>query len=307
MALVGRGRRPCRAPTAAAFWVAGARILTTSSSVSGDGREVAPTNPVTPGRVADRAPRLVVEIHPDQDVAREDLALHLLALAVLDLDDLFGRHLDLEDVVLHVQGLDAALEVGLHLVLVAGVGVHDVPVAELGAQLACAAPRPGPRPRRRLAGSSARLVGLGRRRASRLGQLLARSRAPSTSRSPSSAASPSAAVSSALVQPSGGGQVGRTVGADSAALAGGRAVEAPRRRRAPTAGRAPPSSAADGVELGHSRLLPAQSHRLGSVVVGGGSSATAQPNTSSTSLANPTSSPATIATMITTNTMTTPV
>ena len=86
--------------------------------------------------VAHRAPRLVVEVHPHQDVAGEDLALHLLALAVLDLDDLFGRHLDLEDVVLHVERRDAALEVGLHLVLVAGVGVHDVPVADGGAQRA---------------------------------------------------------------------------------------------------------------------------------------------------------------------------
>ena len=49
--------------------------------------------------------------------------------------DLCGGHLDLEDVVLHVQGLDAALEVGLHLVLVAGVGVHHVPVAGQQPQL----------------------------------------------------------------------------------------------------------------------------------------------------------------------------
>src|SRR4029453_7787135 len=38
-------------------------------------------------------------------------------------------HLDLIDVVLDVQRLDARLEVGLHLVLVARVGVDDVPVA----------------------------------------------------------------------------------------------------------------------------------------------------------------------------------
>src|SRR3712207_3372450 len=37
------------AARAAGCWTAGARILTTSSSDSGDGREVAPTNPVTPG------------------------------------------------------------------------------------------------------------------------------------------------------------------------------------------------------------------------------------------------------------------
>src|SRR3954452_1553032 len=79
--------------------------------------------------VADRAPRLVVELHPDQQVAGQHLAVDLRALAVLDLGDLFGGHLDLIDVVLDVQGLDAGLEVGLHLVLVARVGVHDVPVA----------------------------------------------------------------------------------------------------------------------------------------------------------------------------------
>src|SRR5580765_6460791 len=61
--------------------------------------------------VADRSPRVVGQVHPDEDVAREDLALHLLALAVLDLDDLFGRDLDLEDELLHVQRRDPALEV----------------------------------------------------------------------------------------------------------------------------------------------------------------------------------------------------
>jgi hypothetical protein len=81
------------------------------------------------GSVADRAPGLVGQVHPDQDVTGVDLALHLLALAVLDLGDLFGRHLDLEDVLLHVQRLDPGLEVGLDLVLVAGIGVHDVPLA----------------------------------------------------------------------------------------------------------------------------------------------------------------------------------
>ena len=109
--------------------------MSTSSSDSGDGvATVAPTKPVTPGvlRTADQDG--VVELHPDQDVAGQHLALDLLALAVLDLGDLFGRHLDLEDEVLHVQGLDPGLEVGLDLVLVAGVGVHDVPVAGRAAQ-----------------------------------------------------------------------------------------------------------------------------------------------------------------------------
>src|SRR5829696_8539419 len=85
-------------------------------------------------RVADRAPRLVVELHADEEVAGQHLAVDLRALAVLDLGDLFGGHLDLVDVVLDVQRLDPRLEVGLHLVLVAGEGVHDVPVAGGDAQ-----------------------------------------------------------------------------------------------------------------------------------------------------------------------------
>ena len=82
-------------------------------------------------RVADDAPRLVGEVHADQDVAREDGALDELALAVLDLGDLFGRHDDLEDVVLGVERGHPVLEVGLHPLLHAGVGVDDVPVADL--------------------------------------------------------------------------------------------------------------------------------------------------------------------------------
>nr|AHE14892.1 hypothetical protein asmbl_13 [uncultured bacterium] len=90
--------------------------------------------PGDPGGVADRTPGLVVEVHPDEQVPGQLLAVDLGPLAVLDLGDLLGGHLDLEDVVLHVQRLDAGLEVGLHLVLVARVGVDDVPVAELLAE-----------------------------------------------------------------------------------------------------------------------------------------------------------------------------
>src|SRR4051794_2513733 len=82
--------------------------------------------------VLDRRPRLVGEVHADQDVAREDLGLHDLALALLDDGLVLGRDLDLEDVVLHVERGDPGLQVGLHLVLVAGVGVDDVPVARQG-------------------------------------------------------------------------------------------------------------------------------------------------------------------------------
>src|SRR4029077_19070102 len=56
-------------------------------------------------------------------------------LTALDLGHLMHRDLDLEDVVLHVQGLGAALQVALDAVLVAGVGVHHVPVARQLSQL----------------------------------------------------------------------------------------------------------------------------------------------------------------------------
>src|SRR6266511_3627600 len=48
-------------------------------------------------------------------------------------EGVFDLFEDLEDLLLHVHGRDAALEVGLDLVLVARVGVDDVPVA--GAEL----------------------------------------------------------------------------------------------------------------------------------------------------------------------------
>ena len=116
--------------------------------------------------VAHGTPRLVGEVHADQDVAGELVAPDQLALAVLDLDDLLLRDLDLVDEVLHVQRGRAALEVGLHPVLVPGVGVHDVPVARARRAASAGTPRPG-RPAASSAGSaSAVLGGLGRTRPS---------------------------------------------------------------------------------------------------------------------------------------------
>src|SRR3954447_9194239 len=46
------------------------------------------------GGVAHSAPRLVVELHAHQQVAGQHLAVDLRALAVLDLGDLLGGHLD---------------------------------------------------------------------------------------------------------------------------------------------------------------------------------------------------------------------
>ncbi len=113
---------------------AGRASATTSSRVSGDGLVGVADEAGDAGGVADGAPGLVGQVHPDQHVAGELVRADHLALAVLDLDDLLLRDLDLEDVVLHVQRAGAALQVGLHPVLVAGVGVDDVPVAGGAAQ-----------------------------------------------------------------------------------------------------------------------------------------------------------------------------
>src|SRR6266849_4591037 len=79
-------------------------------------------------RVANDEPRLVRHHHAHQDVAGEDSLLHVAALAVLDLDLVLHRDEHLQDLVLHVHGLDPLLEVLLDLLLVAGVRVDDVPL-----------------------------------------------------------------------------------------------------------------------------------------------------------------------------------
>src|SRR2546429_454699 len=85
-------------------------------------------------RVAYTRVRLRGQLHPDQDVPGEHLVLDVEPLAVLDLDLFAGRHLDLEDVLLHVQAADPGLQIGLDLVLVPGVRVDDVPVSRREAQ-----------------------------------------------------------------------------------------------------------------------------------------------------------------------------
>src|SRR5215218_3702962 len=78
-------------------------------------------------RVADDEPGLGVEDHLDQHVARVHLLLDGMPLALADLDLVLHRDEHLEDLVLHAHRLDAVLEVGLDLVLVARVRVDDVP------------------------------------------------------------------------------------------------------------------------------------------------------------------------------------
>jgi hypothetical protein len=81
------------------------------------------------GRVPYDVPGVVVVDHLDQQVAWEHLLLDDLLLAALDLHDVLHGDVDVEDLVLHLHRLDARLEVRLHLVLVAGVGVDHVPLA----------------------------------------------------------------------------------------------------------------------------------------------------------------------------------
>src|SRR5919198_1724847 len=88
-----------------------------------------PHEPGDSGRVPHHVPGVVVQVHTDQEVAREHLARDHLLLAALDLHDVFHGDHDLEDLFLHVHGRDAALEVGFDLVLVSRVGVDDVPVS----------------------------------------------------------------------------------------------------------------------------------------------------------------------------------
>src|SRR5438105_5860678 len=82
-------------------------------------------------RIAHNIPRVVVHGHLDHDVARVNLLLHGAALTVFDLDLFLSGNDHLKDLVLDAHGLDAVLEVGLDLVLVARVRVNHVPLAVL--------------------------------------------------------------------------------------------------------------------------------------------------------------------------------
>src|SRR5918992_576375 len=78
-------------------------------------------------RVLHDRPRLVGHVHVHEHIAGEHPLLGLHLLAVLRLDHLLRRHDDAAEARLLVHRKDAVLEVLLHLVLVARVGVDDVP------------------------------------------------------------------------------------------------------------------------------------------------------------------------------------
>src|SRR4030095_261830 len=84
------------------------------------------------GRRFDDVPGLVVELHVDEDVPGEEHPRRGLLAALNELDDLLGRHQHLAEVLLLAERLDALLERGLRLVLVARVRMHHVPVLRHG-------------------------------------------------------------------------------------------------------------------------------------------------------------------------------
>src|SRR5690606_16546136 len=73
-------------------------------------------------------PGLVVELHLHEHVAGEELPLALAPLTFAHLDDLFGRHEDLAELVLEPVALDSLDQRLPHLVLVVRIGVDDVPL-----------------------------------------------------------------------------------------------------------------------------------------------------------------------------------
>src|SRR5256714_6663709 len=86
-----------------------------------------PNEPGHARRVLDDRPRFVRHVHVHEHVARQHALLRLDLLAFLRLDHLLGRDDDATEARCLVHGHDPVLEIGLHLVLVPGVGVDHIP------------------------------------------------------------------------------------------------------------------------------------------------------------------------------------
>src|SRR5690348_12318760 len=78
-------------------------------------------------RALHEVPRLVRHVHLHEDVAGEEAPLADRLLPALHLDHLFRRHQHLAELVLHPRALDAVEECRLDALLLARIGVHDVP------------------------------------------------------------------------------------------------------------------------------------------------------------------------------------
>src|ERR1700686_1316712 len=96
----------------------------------GDGRRVGgvPDEAGDLGRVLHQVPGAVVQLHLDQDVTREELALGRALLTLHHLDDVLHRDEDVAEELFEGVLLDALLERLLRLVLEARVRVHHVPL-----------------------------------------------------------------------------------------------------------------------------------------------------------------------------------
>src|SRR5262249_8548477 len=73
-------------------------------------------------------PGVVVQLHVDEDVAREELPRRDLRLSLHELLHLLGRNQNLAEVLLLTERLHALLEGGLRLLLGARVGMNNVPL-----------------------------------------------------------------------------------------------------------------------------------------------------------------------------------
>ncbi len=79
-------------------------------------------------RVSQGVPGLVVHFHANEHVTGKDFALHRVALAAPDFDLFLGRHDDFEDAFMQIECFDTVLDRLLDFVLVAGIGVENVPL-----------------------------------------------------------------------------------------------------------------------------------------------------------------------------------
>jgi hypothetical protein len=103
-------------------------VLVERDRFAPDARDVGAADEARDARgVPDDEPAIGVEDHLDEHVARIDLLLDRVALALADLDLVLHRNEHLEDLVFHAHRFDPMLQVGLDLVLVARVRVDDVP------------------------------------------------------------------------------------------------------------------------------------------------------------------------------------
>ena len=74
-------------------------------------------------------PRLLVKHHLHKHIAGIKLPGDLTTFPVLDEDPLLHRNQYIEDVFLHPHRLYALIQVGLHSILIARVGLYDIPAA----------------------------------------------------------------------------------------------------------------------------------------------------------------------------------